>query len=294
MGLFNLFAGLGLMPICLLTHLGPCANNSTRYFLNLPLVICLFGAWFSLGFLEAFLLCARPYHLKKKDKGLCQMWLFCLLQSLAMLLICLSVMALENAAKYYLVASLICVALSKILTGSVDTGIGSWRRILHRIALPLRVFWQWGWGHGLVLFWVFVYFSVFPSGAVDCGKSSAVKANMHTLQTMIETYSDRHQIFPESLSELRRDALQGNYWKAFSNPFEGSVDIGKALINHPVPFQTSYWDYGGIRFFVHNRYPGRVSYERLSANRYRIYGFNGVSMLLQDKGKPFFLEQELP
>lgn len=62
-------------------------------------------------------------------------------------------------------------------------------------------------------------------GAQDRAKISSVKANMHTFQTMVETYAvDAGGVYPEDVGDLHTSAAATTgatsaYWKAFNNPF---------------------------------------------------------------------------
>ncbi len=63
--------------------------------------------------------------------------------------------------------------------------------------------------------------------AQDRAKLSSVKANMHTVQTVAETYAvDWGGTYPNLVSVLRTEAIAKKYWKFFRNPFTSAVDIG--------------------------------------------------------------------
>lgn len=128
--------------------------------------------------------------------------------------------------------------------------------------------------------------------ACACGGPS-IKANMHTLQTMVETYAvDWGGEYPPNLTALKADASlpAKAYWKAFANPLpvktrekillwelemtkEGVTGIGNALVEEG----------RAIR-------PGIVSYA-VSPERttYWIYGYDDKNRRIQDKGKNYFL-----
>ena len=66
-------------------------------------------------------------------------------------------------------------------------------------------------------------------GAQDRAKVSSVKANMHTVQTVIETYAvDWGGVYAENFANLRTEATQTGreYWKEFTNPFTGKSGSG--------------------------------------------------------------------
>lgn len=54
---------------------------------------------------------------------------------------------------------------------------------------------------------------------------SKIKGNMHTFQTMVETYAIEHNgIYPKSATELLQEAKKLKYYKNISNPF--GKDLG--------------------------------------------------------------------
>ena len=73
-------------------------------------------------------------------------------------------------------------------------------------------------------------------GAQDRAKISSVKANMHTVQTMMETYGvDWGGTYPDGAGAavaLQSEATNNTnaYWKDFSNPFT-SLSTSAALTN---------------------------------------------------------------
>lgn len=75
---------------------------------------------------------------------------------------------------------------------------------------------------GLILF-----LSLTPPASSRYGsgeKLSSVKANMHTLETIVETYAvDYGGVYPSNLSALRYEAKRPGreYWKEFTNPLTG-------------------------------------------------------------------------
>lgn len=79
-----------------------------------------------------------------------------------------------------------------------------------------------------IITFIFVYFilpfaflQIGGIGNSDRAKISSVKANMHTLQTLLETYSvDNGVLYPESIINLKKAAKKGNYWKEIKNPFD--------------------------------------------------------------------------
>lgn len=118
-------------------------------------------------------------------------------------------------------------------------------------------------------------------------KISSVKANMHTLQTMVETYYyTGKKRYPLTIAELHEAAIQGEkpYWKDLMNPYLGTHGPGQA-----------YSDDEGLVL------KGVVTYQPIGnpPSTYRIYGytytwahlFEPVSRVIriQQKGRDFFL-----
>jgi hypothetical protein len=70
----------------------------------------------------------------------------------------------------------------------------------------------------------------FNGSAMSRAKLSSVKANMHTLQTMVETYGvDHGGTYAPDLDILLQAAENnsyGSYWKDFTNPFTSQRGIG--------------------------------------------------------------------
>lgn len=70
--------------------------------------------------------------------------------------------------------------------------------------------------------------------SIHRSKISSVKANMHTLQTMIETYAiDWGGVYPQELEQVYAETRQPGreYWKDFTNPATGQTGLGQALAN---------------------------------------------------------------
>lgn len=151
-------------------------------------------------------------------------------------------------------------------------------------------------------------------GTIDCSRVYSTKANMHTLQTLIETYAVDHDgHFPQNLAELKQDAqMTGReYWKEIYNT---SLDDYRTAF-HPAGEGQSYMlfkDYQqkkwhlfkpayslhtilGLRLDLSWGWPpppygnGMVLYDFVSRHRYFIYGTESQGLLLKDKGQNFVL-----
>jgi len=119
-----------------------------------------------------------------------------------------------------------------------------------------------------------------------CGgsKTSSVKANMHTFQTMVETYGVDHAgIYPPNVEALKFSATDtstenGTYWKDFTNPFSSNSGLGASYDN--AHFQRS---------------PGMILYQPLpdktgAISSYLIHGVGKeANIFVKDKGQDFVL-----
>lgn len=121
-------------------------------------------------------------------------------------------------------------------------------------------------------------------GAQDRAKISSVKANMHTFQTIVETYGvDFGGVYPPSVSGLEtaaKDTTQGTsaYWKEFTNPFTSTSGSG-----------SSYEDFANAAGLS----IGMVEYDdngNTSPTQYWIYGGGKTAAIsVKDKGNDFIL-----
>lgn len=136
-------------------------------------------------------------------------------------------------------------------------------------------------------------------GAQDRAKVASVKGNMHTVQTMIETYGvDWGGAYPTAYDQLRNEAINRAYAKDFVNPFSGrtvslqnNIDclrLAETITGTFAP--TSYNDasvYGGPGGAG---CAGQVIYRRaVQGGLYAIYGLDKAGIWIQDKGKVFEL-----
>jgi type II secretion system protein G len=66
--------------------------------------------------------------------------------------------------------------------------------------------------------------------AQDRAKLSSVKANAHTMQTMLETYAvDWQSVYPNGTTSLKTEASSAatnKYWKELKNPFTANTGVG--------------------------------------------------------------------
>jgi len=115
-------------------------------------------------------------------------------------------------------------------------------------------------------------------------KLSSVKANMHTLQTVVETYAvDYGGIYAPDLQSLQAAAQNpseyGSYWKDFYNPYTNKTGLGQSFLH--------YRDY-----VPGPEMAGLVLYEVLGEEpyiTYSIYGTDQDGQLIQKDETPFIL-----
>jgi prepilin-type N-terminal cleavage/methylation domain-containing protein len=71
-------------------------------------------------------------------------------------------------------------------------------------------------------------------GATDRARLASVKANAHTVQAMVETYSvDNNNRYPLNVARLESEARSAGYWKTLSNPFD---ETWAALVDYSGTF----------------------------------------------------------
>ena len=157
----------------------------------------------------------------------------------------------------------------------------------------------------LILFHVFIINSMFyPEWNHTRSPASRIKANMHTLQTMIETYAiDYKGKYPRNIEELKKDAdlPYKNYWKELWNPYiyKNTMEyIASFTQNKPIGDEvyTIYKDYNIYKypsiFYAVNK--KRTKYWLTAINKSACYStwFIGVCeeyAFIKDKGKIFYL-----
>jgi hypothetical protein len=129
---------------------------------------------------------------------------------------------------------------------------------------------------------------------LSSSKISSLKANMHIIQTVLETYAvDWSGNYTEKLEDLEKYAKNNGYWKNILNPFTGKSGLGK---------DGAFMDYKKYKNYKpHPSLKGLVLYEsidskfdkeykKLFCTKYKIYGTDDNGELLKDKdGKVFFL-----
>jgi type II secretion system protein G len=134
-------------------------------------------------------------------------------------------------------------------------------------------------------------------GAQDRAKISSVKANMHTVQTMLETYGvDWGGTYPTTVGTTTTGMIgesltaSNPYYKDFANPFTSTsmgsnTTVANGTIGNSVIDQNTA---ALIATAIGNA--GKVGYDASGGNtKYYIYGNDKVGAILKDKGKNFVL-----
>ena len=119
---------------------------------------------------------------------------------------------------------------------------------------------------------------------------SAVKANMHTLQTTAETYAvDWAGKYPPDLKTLQAEASRPGlaYWHDVTNPFTQQAGLGAAVADYQ-RYQSA---------TEHRIFAGMVLYQPIKApdgsfSSYKIYGCDDKGELVMQQDRVFVLSNE--
>lgn len=137
------------------------------------------------------------------------------------------------------------------------------------------------------------FYEIFASnfkGAQNRAKASSVKANMHTLQTIVETYAvDWGGVYAADVTMLKTEAEKSSYdyWKDVSNPFTGKTGLGK---NGSMMDYKTYQNYKPHKDFAGlTLYAPEKTRKGEPLVKYYIYGCDKDGNLMQDKGQIFYL-----
>lgn len=133
--------------------------------------------------------------------------------------------------------------------------------------------------------------------AQDRAKLSSVKANMHTIQTTVETYAvDWGGVYGNFLSNINTEAVNKNYWKEFKNPFTGTQGANESWINNAAAAAAFTVTNGnGVAAAITKG--GATFYESIDTSgtrtKYFIYGGDKKDgSCIVDKGQPFSLTNQ--
>ncbi|MFN8673289.1 MAG: hypothetical protein U0457_14555 [Candidatus Sericytochromatia bacterium] len=126
---------------------------------------------------------------------------------------------------------------------------------------------------------------------ISCGdrpKSTSVKSNMHTFQTIVETYSvDYPGLYAKNVENLNKASktASNKYWKDFNNPYTGKTGKGISYDNFDKNIILD--EQGWYNYFFPKKYPaGMVYYDPVidgkNITKYYIYGSYANGKLIRD------------
>ena len=126
---------------------------------------------------------------------------------------------------------------------------------------------------------------------------SSVKANMHTIQTVLETYAvDWGGVYPENVETLKNEASSKNYWKVFKNPFNPfnpSPDAPVVINDSEYNLAKNTLQYKGQTIENAEFFKGAVTYEPGIDGQlilsYSVYGLDSDGDYIKDQGAIFYL-----
>ena len=122
-------------------------------------------------------------------------------------------------------------------------------------------------------------------GAQDRAKLANVKSNMHTFQTIVETYAvDWGGTYPQNIGEASNQATQAAnpYWKSLSNPFTNATN---AITDARKPSGTTANEVI-VASGTATALQGRTGYlgNSSASTVYAVYGADKAGNFIKDKG----------
>lgn len=121
-----------------------------------------------------------------------------------------------------------------------------------------------------------------PIPPYERAKISSVKANMHTLQTTLETYAvDWKGFYPDTIEQLEKEATKQKYYKNLKNPFTGDKGISNITFNDLNPFPDKKYPVGKIFY--------KAVRDKKNTIGYYLYGVDKNGEFILDKGDFFIL-----
>lgn len=132
--------------------------------------------------------------------------------------------------------------------------------------------------------------------AQERAKESMVKANMHTLQTVVETYAIDNEGSYIDLGLLQKEATAKAYWKPLKNPFTSKTALGSKgsvmTMKDYKAYKGKKADLKGIVVFE----ALKCSYSNVSKKNsclsYKIYGLDKNGEMIKNAGKLFYLSND--
>jgi hypothetical protein len=129
-------------------------------------------------------------------------------------------------------------------------------------------------------------------------KVSSVKANMHTIQTLVETHAvDWTGLYPNNIEDLKKEAqkpsVSGAYWKDLKNPMTEKTGLGKggSIINYSsyISHKADLSTLKGMVIYQPLKCKVNKSSKKTLCESYKIYGTDEKGLKIKDKGKDFYL-----
>ncbi len=120
-------------------------------------------------------------------------------------------------------------------------------------------------------------------------KRSALKANIYTLQTMLENYAIQHQgVYPKSLQALEQAAQKEGYWLPFRNPYANEMD--SMILFSSDTLEKMNWndrpEWEGFAIYTPE------SVKNASIKHYCLYGIEKDGRFLRDRGDILYLHND--
>ncbi|MEK7433908.1 MAG: hypothetical protein AABZ74_12295 [Cyanobacteriota bacterium] len=139
----------------------------------------------------------------------------------------------------------------------------------------------------------------FISADFKRAKLASVKSNMHTFQTMLETYSvDENKHYPKNVEELENCAKNksnwsGQYWKDFKSPFSEETGKGVSYDNYHGVLLKQNVDLSSIRISGCVYYSPVIN-KKGEVLKYFIYGSGKIGEIITDSqtNVPFTLSND--
>ena len=129
--------------------------------------------------------------------------------------------------------------------------------------------------------------------AQDRAKLSSVKANAHTLQTILETYAvDWGGQYASNTANTTSEATAKGYWKSYKNPFDQNASANMDLNAGPVVLTGATAGTGGtlVAGSVGLNLVSVINGGSTTYTKYYLYGGSKVAnTAIVDKGQAFYL-----
>lgn len=139
----------------------------------------------------------------------------------------------------------------------------------------------------LMLYYIFLIYLALPNFVCVDGRAkiTSVKANAHTLKSIVDTYYSDNKLYPKNIDELKKEALgsRAPYWKELKNPFtenkgkgESYDDFQRILTNEKITFPELRKE--GIVYY------SPIFNKKSQVIKYFIYGSEKNGFLIKEYG----------